>query len=545
MKKTEMATKNTINHKKQKRECRLWHSLRSLSLFVSFCVFCGHSSSTGRAVEITTNGTGGGPWSEAATWRGGVVPKADDEATIRKDDAVVFDRNDDGKVTCAKLNIDPRGALRFKTGAGKVIFVVPGPIESFGMVKLDGTAAADDFHEIRLTGKTLEDRTIKFEKGGGLIVSGKANLPGGKRNVLIASKAPDPKAMDLTAKIEVKNGILDVQRAEFQDVKLEGNDIDNTGSKAGERCNIAGNRFLGRSGISLLSCDTPHILDNLLDYAGGPWQLPPAIALNSCALAEVKNNTIKGSFYYAFSIYGCTDAMVSGNSTDKCYTGFYCIGTTVFKGNTVQEAGGGCILISFAGTVEDCTFINCAYGIHVSTATVQVVNCIYKDPPKLGHAIDFAIGEVTLINCPFGPGDIVLPKPLPKTDKPLVTAMHFLLLKVDGKTPEDTQVDVKTAKPAVPLPPGAMDLNVRNAPAPLVGGRSPLPQSLSPIILKGWVLDKDGKTVPAPEYTVRVLAPAADGKEAKVLKTLTVKPDEKWFRAKPNDPAPTMEVSLK
>jgi hypothetical protein len=26
---------------------------------------------------------------------------------------------------------------------------------------------------------------------------------------------------------------------------------------------------------------------------------------------------------------------------------------------------------------------------------------------------------------------------------------------------------------------------------------------------------------------------------------LTVKPDEKWFRAKPNDPAPTVEVSLK
>src|SRR5581483_539013 len=95
-----------------------------------------------RAAEVTTNGTGGGPWSEAATWRGGAVPGAGDEVTIRKGDAVVFDRNDDGKTTCAKLFIDPQGVLRFKTGAGKVVLVVSGPVESFGLVKLDGTAAA-------------------------------------------------------------------------------------------------------------------------------------------------------------------------------------------------------------------------------------------------------------------------------------------------------------------------------------------------------------------------------------------------------------------
>jgi hypothetical protein len=138
-----------------------------------------------------------------------------------------------------------------------------------------------------------------------------------------------------------------------------------------------------------------------------------------------------------------------------------------------------------------------------------------------------------------------MPKMLPKTDKPLVTAMHLFILKVDGKVPEDSKVDVRTLNPKPPIAPGAADLNVRNAPAPLVGGRTPLPQSLSPIILKGWMIDKEGKTIPAPEYTVRILAPAEEGKEPKVLRTLTVKPEEKWYQPRPNEPTPTVEVSLK
>src|SRR5262249_5286479 len=137
----------------------------------------------------------------------------------------------------------------------------------------------------------------------------------------------------------------------------------------------------------------------------------------------------------------------------------------------------------------------------------------------------------------------VLPKVLPKADKPFVTAMHYFILKVHGEVPDDSEVEVRTSN--LKVAPGAADLNVRNSPAPLVGRRTPLPESLSPLILRAWVLDKDGKTVPTPEYNVRVLAPAQDGKERKVLKSLTVKPDAKWFRAKPNDPAPTLEVNLK
>jgi len=293
----------------------------------------------------------------------------------------------------------------------------------------------------------------------------------------------------------------------------------------------------------LITCDTPLVAENVFDYTGPAWHQPAAIALNGCPLADVKNNSIKGYFYYAFSVYSCSDAVLSGNSSDKCYVGVYSVGATTFKGHRVREAGGGFALTSFTGTLEDCIFEKCAYGVGVSTATVQMTSCVYRDPPKDGHAIDFASGEVTLINCEFGPESVVLPKVLPKADKPFITAMHYLILKVNGEVPEDSEVEVRTAN--LKVAPGAADLNVRNSPAPLVGRRTPLPESLSPLILRAWVLDKDGKTVPAPEYSVRVLAPAQDGKERKILKTLTVKPDAKWFRPKPNDPVPTLEVSLK
>jgi hypothetical protein len=493
---------------------------------------------------VTTNGAGGGSWSDKATWRGGMVPKATDEVTIRKSDAVVFDRNDDGKITCARLFIDPKGALTFKKEKGKVVFVTPGAIECFGIIKLDGTGSTDDLHELRLTGKTVADRTIKCEKGAGVILSGRAKLPGGKKNVLLASKAPDPKATDITGVIEVKGGMLDVQRAELHDLYLKGDEMDNTGAKAGERCNVIDNRFVGRSNLSLISCDTPVVRDNSFAYPGGPWQQPAAIALNSCPLAEVKRNTIKGFYYYAFSIYVCTDCVVSDNTTEKCYVGAYCVGTAAFRGNTFREAGLGFSVTSMSGTIDDTVFEKTPLGVALAGATVQMSNCTAVAPPKGFKMVEFSAGELTLINCNFGPEMINLPKVLPKTEKPLVTCFQILVLKVNGKLPDDSQVDARTAKPAKPLAPGAADLNVRNSPAPLVGGRTPLPASLSPLILKSWVIEKDGKTTPTPEYTVNVLVPVEEGKPAKVLKTLTVKPDVKWHRPKPNDPTPTLEVSL-
>lgn len=502
-------------------------------------------ASSAGAAEVTSNGTGGGAWSAPATWRGGVVPKGEDEVTVRKGDTVVFDKNDDGKTTCAKLFIDPQGALRFKTGVGKVVLVVSGPIESFGLLKLDGTASAEDLHELHLTGKTPEERWVKFDKGG-LIASGKAKLPGGRHNVRILSRPPDPKAVDPTATVEVKGGTVDLQRTDVVDIKLRPMDIDNTGARPGERCNIVGNNFRAQATVYLTNCDTPVINDNSFVYEGSPWVQPGAIGINGATLPEIKNNTIKGAYYYGINAYGISDAVIADNVIEKTSAGIYTVGqNNMYKRLTFRDVAGGFVVTSMTGTIEDCVFERCGYAVHVSTATIQMANCSYRDAPKPGgHAIDFLAGEVTLINCDFGPEQVVLNPARPKADKPMVTAMHFLVLKAKGPIPEDTQVDVRTAgvKPAAP---GVADPNVRNSPAPLLGGRTPLPESLSPLILKAWVIDKDGKTVPAPDYSVRVLAPAEEGKERKVLATLMVKPLDSWYRPNPNGPAPTLEVGLK
>src|SRR5205823_6589749 len=91
-----------------------------LRLFAAALVLAG-AARPSAAAEVTSNGTGGGAWSDPATWRGNAVPGSGDDAVIARDDAVVFDRNDDGKVTCRQLLLDPAGKLTFKAGAGKVV----------------------------------------------------------------------------------------------------------------------------------------------------------------------------------------------------------------------------------------------------------------------------------------------------------------------------------------------------------------------------------------------------------------------------------------
>jgi hypothetical protein len=124
--------------------------------------------------------------------------------------------------------------------------------------------------------------------------------------------------------------------------------------------------------------------------------------------------------------------------------------------------------------------------------------------------------------------------------------MHFLVAQLKGQFPPGASIDVRTAAPAVPLAAGADDPNVRNSPAPvLTSGFTPLPKTLEPLILRGWMFDPDGKPVVAPEYQLRVLAPAAAAAgERPVLKTVSVTPGESWYRPLPNDKKATVEVTL-
>ena len=157
------------------------------------CLLLGTSSPAG-AAEITSNGTGGGLWSATTTWFGGKIPGPDDDVVLRKYDVVTFDRNDADKVTCKKLQIDPKGVLQFKTNAGKLLCVVEaGGIENFGIIKMDGTRSASDDFELRLAGKAaILGPHFKLAKGSALLLYGRA-LKDGKKNVAIESTLYDDK----------------------------------------------------------------------------------------------------------------------------------------------------------------------------------------------------------------------------------------------------------------------------------------------------------------------------------------------------------------
>jgi hypothetical protein len=148
------------------------------------------SAACGWADEIYSNASGGGEWSDPATWRGGKVPAADDDVVIARDDTVIFDRNDDGKITCKQLSLDPRGVLQFKMNAGPIVFCVNGLAESYGYIRMDATKSAKDQQELRLVAEDPEQRMLKIAKGGGLVVSGKLGLPKGRRNAVIISQPP-------------------------------------------------------------------------------------------------------------------------------------------------------------------------------------------------------------------------------------------------------------------------------------------------------------------------------------------------------------------
>src|SRR6185295_7730642 len=246
------------------------------------------------AAEVTSNGTGGGNWSDPATWRTKAVPAATDDVVISKGDSVVFDRNDGGdKVTCQKLYLDPASVLSWKTGAGAMMLTLSDALESYGVVKLDGTKAATDLLVLRLVGATPEKRTVKFIKGAGLVVMGRPNLPDGKLNVALASrpKVDEKKNETPKASIELGEGtMLEMQHADVVNFTVAPTGIDNTGAKPNERLNVVGCKFTGHAGIVCTSCDTPVFANNTFEHIGPHF--PQAIYLNSCSLAEIRGNKV-------------------------------------------------------------------------------------------------------------------------------------------------------------------------------------------------------------------------------------------------------------
>ncbi len=505
------------------------------------------------AKEITTNGTGGGPWSDPATWRGQAVPAAADDVVIQKGDAVVFDRNDDGKVTCQKLFLDPKGALVFKGRAGKQVCCVADEVESYGTIKLDGTGAATDFLELRLVGDTAAKRTVKLLKGAALLVYGRKNLADDGRNVALTAPNPGEKKEELPGTVEAGGGaMLDVQRARVANVFLKAAKIDNTGARANERLNVLDNHFTGQGRVLLSECDTPVVARNTFRYEGAkPLPLVGAVQVGVCQLPEIKDNTVRGGFQYGITVTHSTDPTVAGNTIEKCAMAFHLAYTQngMVKRLTIRECEAGVDLFYCSAIVEEVVVDGAKTALRNYYSTSQFTSCRVENVPKKdGVALLFEHGATTLLNCniPAAKIKVVAITAKTATSPPApVAALEYLVVGVKG-APAGAQVEVSTSKPVPPLPKGAADPNVRNSPATISRELTPLPQTLSPLIVASWSIDYAGKPVPAPEYTVKVLGPAAkEGAPRPVLKMVTVKPADNWFRPKPNAVTPTVEVTLK
>jgi parallel beta-helix repeat protein len=517
-----------------------------------------------RAAEVHTNGLGGGAWSEVATWRTGALPKPEDSVVIAAGDTVVFDLADanDGKLACKDMYIDPNGALTFKSGAKRTL-IVEGPIESYGVVKVDASGSADDFIEIRFAAKAMEQRNLKLVKGGAFMATGRPELPDGKRNIVISSKPPPPPApatpdapptppLPMAQTWGYIDGVagtsIDAQYVQFDGVTIRGNTIDNTGAKPNERLNIAACVFTNGASISLDVCDTPTIIDNKLEYTGDS-NPNGAIRVSSCSLAEIKGNTVSGPYPYGIIGAAMADSVVADNVITKTNMGIYWYGANgMLKNNTVRECVTGIQVTSMSGAMEDTTFEKCKNGLDVAGAVLQATNLRFVDVPEDGVRVHFTNGPLTLVNCDLTPEQIKITpsSPVPNPPKPRVESLQYCLVQVKGAMPRDAGVEMTTANPPAPIAKGALDPNVRNSPATLSpGGYSPLPQTLTPLMVKTWSIGPDGKPIASPNYNITITAPGDKPEdEPKKVKTVTVTPDAKWYRAKPNDPIPTVEVTL-
>jgi hypothetical protein len=502
---------------------------------------------SGNDAEIATNGTGGGVWSDPATWRGKVVPGPKDDVVILKFDVATFDKNDDGKISCRKLQIDPKGALYFKTGAGKQVCCIAEAIDCYGVIKLDGTKSATDSLELRMVGDSADARKIKLNKGAALLLYGKAKLPEGRRNVAFNSPRVAEQKDDLVSLVDADGFVsIDWQRADLKNVKLWARKIDNTGAKANERINLIENQFTGLGRINLVSCDTPIVARNSFEYGEKTPLTEAAINVSYSPLAEIKGNKIRGAFAVGITVNYQSDSVLEGNTIEKCpagITGGYGIPNTMIKKCVVRGCDLGIKLEGASGVVEDTIVEGAMTAFHQQNANLQLTNFQIKDLNAKGTAMLHEGGKLMLLNCNVTAAQIkVAPPAATEKDAP-VTCLQYAVVRVKD-APADALVEMRTADPK--LPADVTDPNVRNSPAPLTAGLSPLPKALNPLIVKAWTIDLKGKLQAGPEYNVVVLGPAPkEGAARPVLKALTYRPMENAFRASLDDVTPTLEVSLK
>ncbi|MCX5659504.1 MAG: hypothetical protein NTW19_07245 [Planctomycetota bacterium] len=547
--------------------------LRALAAFALLTTFSALvSPSPAFAGDVHSNGTGGGRWSDPTAWHAQTPPTANDTVIISRGDTIAFDRDDGGKTSCKDLLLDPGATLAFKPGSGRMTLVVAGVVESYGAIRIDTSQQPTDFAEMRLVGPELPKRLIKLYKGSSLIVSGAENLAGKRKNLMIASAPPlpvspeaapgkpappPPPVGDVTGAIEAAEGtMVDLRQADLSGMVLKINNIDNTGAKPAERANFAGCRFVNLSRLLMSACDTPKLADCLFLFEGKGQNPNPAASFSGCPLADIRGNTFKGNYERALSGGSQVDATILGNVFDTNHYGIVWDGpNAMIKSNLFRDCDYAMSVTIAGAAIEDVVIDNPKIlGISAGGAsTLQMVNVKATNLAKDIMVLDLAnAAQAQLLNCAVPPERIHVPAKVSRRDaanKPehWAEGQAYVFVNVKGTLPAGAEVEILTANPPAPLPPGAPDLNIRNSPAKITRGWTPPPRSPDCMVVRTWRIGSEGTPEPTPAYTLRVLGPYPNAKPdavQPVLKTMPITPADAWYRAKPDDAAPTLEVAV-
>ena len=309
-----------------------------------------------------------------------------------------------------------------------------------------------------------------------------------------------------------------------------------------------GNRFTGHAQVTLQSCDTPLVRGN--HFSGGANPRPNhAVHAKACKLVQLHANRVSG-YDHGFIIEEGMDASVVDNELGDCLTGLHLVARDVMlKNNLVTRCDVGAYIAKTSGVIENTTVSESplAFHAHYST-TLQLTDCRTENLPEGAVPLRVDRASIRLLNCniPARQVDTSFNYRGPTTTSRKVESFHYLVVKVHGTLPPNTQVDVRTADISGGVPAGKADPNVRNAPAFLnTEGLTLLPPTMQALIVRGWGIRRDGTIITAPFYDLNVSIPSdqASG-DRETLVSKQIEPGKHWFRQDLEDETPTFEVTL-
>lgn len=497
------------------------------------------------AAEVSSNGSGGGRWSDPLSWHGGAVPSVADKVVVGGADVIHFDGGRQDAPNCAGLAIDPGGVLDFATGPGVTNhLLVDGPVTAHGTLRVDATRDPTCRIGLVLVGADNETRTITLLRGGAMLLYG-AEMDGGTYNIMIAAGPPQDRSGGL---ITADGGVmLDLQRIEIAAFRIAANRLDNTGYKANQRLNLIGCLFTGGSSVRLTYCDTAAIRDNRFTAPLHATR-DTAVDLVYNSLTTCRGNRIEG-YYQGFDLTRETDVSILDNHIIDTRTAIISRygGNSMIRGNTVSNVLNGVVMESNSGIIEKLLVGNAtSYGVSLSDSAMQISDVITRDMPTNAVPLRLNSSAATMVNCSMTPADIRLEGAM-RPEGYWVRCMSYLVIRLTGKVPPQSIVRVATAAVSGGVPKdGSADLNVRNSPVN-VGptGWTPLPGTMRALVVRAWQIGADKKPASPPFYDLEVAGFQADGApDAKPRHKSVIEPAAGWFRPDPDAPVATLEVKL-